>query len=180
MIFKLKTALQKFKSDTRGLAFIESALILPLMFIVLFGLFDLGQAMIINQKITSAAHTASDLITRKSLIDQGDIDNAIGGAQMVIDPYDRDEMGIDIVGIQFDDDDDPFVIWRHTHNMPASASIPNDASGLGVEGEGLVVVIATYTYSPKFSGAIFGDFVMSESAFLRGRRTSTVKFNEDE
>jgi Flp pilus assembly protein TadG len=166
-------------SDQRGLAFTESALILPIMLVVLFGMFDLGQAMIINQKITSAAHIASDLITRKPTITQADLDDAIGGAQLVIDPYNRDNMGVDIAGIKFDDEDSPNVIWRHTHNMSPHPSIPNDADGLGLEGEGVVAVIVTYSYTPKFSGAVFNEFEMRETAFLRGRRTSVVKMEEE-
>lgn len=169
----------RFLKDTNGLAFTESALILPIMLTVLFGLFDLGQAMIINQKITSAAHIASDLITRKSVIEQTDLDNAVGGAELVIDPYNRNELGIDIIGIEFDDEDSPNIIWRHTHNMPAHPSMPNAADGLGLEGEGVVAVVVNYTYTPKFAGALFGNFEMSETAYLRGRRTSVIRLEDD-
>ena len=177
MIFK---HLNIFVRDTRGLAMTEAALILPMMFVLLFGLFDLGQAMIIDQKVTAAAHVASDLITRKSLVSQTELDNAVGGAQLVIDPYDRNLLGIDIVGIQFDDEDSPVILWRHTHNMTANPDLPADADGLGVEGEGVVAVTVKYDYTPRFVGKIFDVFEMRETAFLRGRRTSVVKMVEDE
>lgn len=176
----MKRYILSFLKDTRGLAFIESAMILPLMLTLLFGLFDLGQAIVINQKVTSAAHMASDLIARNSVITQADLDDAVGGALMVIDPYNRDLLGVDIVGIQFDEDDDPAVLWRHTHNMDAEASLPSSASGLGVEGEGVVAVAVRYSYTPRFSGVFVGDFDMREISYMRGRRTSVVKLIAEE
>ena len=178
MIFK--KPIKIFVDDTRGLAMTEAALILPMMFVLLFGLFDLGQAMIIDQKVTAAAHVASDLITRKSLVTEGELDNAVGGAHLVIDPYDRNLLGVDIVGIQFDDEDSPVVLWRRTDNITPDPSLPSAADGLGVEGEGVVAVTVLYTYTPRFVGKIFDVFEMRETAFLRGRRTSVVKMAEDE
>lgn len=179
MNFNLMQTVKSFGADARGLAFIESALILPLMLVVLFGLFDLGQAMIINQKVTAAAHIASDLITRKPTITQTDLNNAVGGAQLVIDPYSRNPLGIDIVGIEFNEENNPVEIWRHTDNMTASNSLVSDADGLGLEGEGVVAVRTVYTYTPVFAGNLFGTFDMEETAYLRGRRTSVVRYNEE-
>ena len=58
MIFKVKKYLYDFWQDNRGLAAMESAILLPLMIIILMGMFDIGQAIIINQKITAASHMA--------------------------------------------------------------------------------------------------------------------------
>jgi hypothetical protein len=169
----------QFKNDTKGLAFIESALILPILLILLFGLFDMGQAVIINQKLTAATYTAADLVTRKSLVDDTDLDNAVGGAQLVIDPYSRDPFGIDIIGIEFDDDEEPVELWRHTDGMSPNPSLLDAAEGLGKEGEGVVAVMGIYTYTPLFSYLFTGDIDMTETTYMRGRRTSVVKHVDD-
>lgn len=174
----IQNLFQQFHNDTRGLALIESALVLPLMIVLLFGLFDIGQALIINQKLKAATYTASDLITRKSTINDDDIDNAIGGAYLVIDPYNRGRLGIDIAGIIFDENDNPNVTWRHTDNMQPDSDIPSDADGLGFEGEGVVAVSTEYAYTPLFSSLFIGDITMKESSFMRGRRTSVVSYEE--
>lgn len=180
MTFKIKNALTTFIKDNRGVAFIESALLLPMMLTLLFGLYDLGQAIIINQKVTAAAHMASDLITRQSAVDNTDINDAYGAAQMVIDPYDRTALGIDITGIQYDEDDIPQEMWRETRNMTQNINIPDDASGLGINGEGVVAVTVTYDYRPFFTQSIIGAFNMSETAYMRGRRSSFVRFIDEE
>lgn len=175
----IKQAFHKFIHDTKGLAFLESALILPVLFVLLFGLFDLGQAVIINQKLTSATYTASDLVTRRSIVTDQDLDNAVGGAQLVIDPYSRAPLGVDIVGIEFDEDENPVSIWRHTNGMNQDPDLPDAAAGLGREGEGVVAVTAIYTYTPLFSNLITGDIEMKETTFMRGRRTSLVRYDAD-
>ena len=132
MIFKENN----FWKNTDGLATVESAILLPIMIVILMGMFDIGQAIIINQKVTAASHMAADLITRKTVIDDGDLDDAYGVAKLIIDPYDRDLMGIDIVGILYDDDDSPSEMWRTQYNRDANINLPASADGLGVDGEG--------------------------------------------
>lgn len=174
----IRNMILEYRQDTHGLALIESALILPILLVLLFGLFDLGQAVVIDQKVTAAAYTASDLITRKTVIVQDDLENAVGGAKLVIDPYDRALLGVDIVGIRFDSDEEPVAIWRHTHNMTENPRLPDSAEGLGAEGEGLVAVTVIYTYKPWFSGLITGNIDMEETSYMRGRRSSVVKMGE--
>jgi Flp pilus assembly protein TadG len=176
MIFK---CLNTYIRDTHGLATIESAIILPMMFVILLGLYDIGQAIIINQKVTAAAHMAGDLITRKVVVDDNDIDDAWGAAQLVIDPYDRTLLGMDILGIKFDDDDDPDQVWRTTRQMAENPNLPARADGLGVNGEGVIAVSTIYTYTPFFSGPLVGDILMEETSFMRGRKNSLVRYEED-
>ena len=175
MIFKLK----QFWKDTKGLATLESAILLPIMIILLMGMFDIGQAIIINQKVTAASHSAADLITRKTVITDSDLDDAYGVAKLIIDPYDRDLLGIDIVGIKFDDDNDPEAIWREQYNMDQNTNLPSSADGLGVNGEGLIAVSATYVFSPYFSSSLIGELVMEETSYLRGRKNSFVRYEEE-
>lgn len=178
MIFNLKTHFINFWIDRRGLATIESAILLPIMIVILMGMYDIGQAIIINQKVTAASHMAGDLITRKTVIDDNDLDDAYGVAKLIIDPYDRDLLGIDIVGVLYDDDDDPEERWRQTYNMDENIHLPSRASGLGLSGEGLVAVSTTYTYSPYFSSPLIGDLIMEETSYLRGRKNSFVRYEE--
>lgn len=171
--------MQHFWRDTRGLATLESAILLPMMVILLMGMFDIGQAVIINQKVTAASHMAGDLITRKTVINDVDLDDAVGVALLVIDPYDRNLLGIDIVGVTFDEDNDPEESWRHTHNMNENINLPARAVDLGVNGEGLVAISTVYKYTPYFTGSLLGEINMEETSFLRGRKNSFVRYEED-
>jgi len=180
MNFNVKANIKRFLDDNSGLAFIEGAILLPFMITLLFGMYDIGQAIIINQKVTAASHMAADLITRKTVINDSDFSDAVGVAKLVIDPFNRDLMGIDIVGIKFDEDSSPTEMWRHTHNMDQTNSLPSSADGLGVQGEGLVAIATIYDYTPYFSGVLVGNFQMQEISFLRGRKNSFIRYEENE
>lgn len=176
MIFNM---IKNFYRDCSGLALIEGAMLLPILLTILFGMYDIGHAIILNQKVVSSAHVASDLITRKVAVDAYDISESISAARLVLDPYDTEPWGIDIVSIEFDEDEVPFTIWRETVDMTAIVNLPANAEGLGLEGEGVVAVAVAYDYDPFFSGGVLGAFRMTETAFLRGRRSATVPMKEE-
>lgn len=172
------SALYHFWRNDRGLAFIESAFILPLFVLMVMGTFDIGQALILNQKVSAASHMAADLITRQGYVSEELIDDTVEAARLVIDPFDRQPFGLDIVSIEFDNNDNPQTVWRRTTNMPADNTLPDDADGLGFSGEGVVAVTAVYQYEPFATGVFTGTFTMTETAYLRGRRNSIIRMEE--
>lgn len=180
MFFNMIRFARRFRSDEQGLAFIESAFILPMFVVLIMGTFDIGQALLLNQKVSAASHMAADLITRSGFITQAEIDDTVAAANLVIDPFSRTPFGIDIVSIEFDEDDDPQILWRNTVGMDPDADLPADADGLGVEGEGVVAVTTVYEYEPFATGIMTGTFTMSETSFMRGRRNSVVRMTTEE
>lgn len=173
--FKIKSALGVFWRNDRGLAFIESAFILPLFVLMVMGTFDIGQALIVNQKLSAASHMAADLLTRQGYVSDDMIDDTIEAARLVIDPFDRQSFGLDIASIEFDNNDNPRTVWRRTTNMPADNNLIDDADGLGFSGEGVVAVTAVYHYEPFATGVFTGTFTMTEKSFMRGRRNAIVR-----
>lgn len=169
---------KRFWKNDDGLAFIESAFILPLFVLMVMGVFDIGQSIILSQKVTAASHMAADLITRNGFISQGGIDDTVAAANLVIDPFDREPFGIDIVSIEFDEDNDPQIVWRETVNMTADGDLPGDAAGLGFDGEGVVAVTTVYEYEPFATGILTGNFTLRETSFMRGRRNAVVRLEE--
>ena len=94
---------------------------------------------------------------------------------MAIDPYNRALLGLDIASIQFVGSGAvPTVMWRETFNMQPNPNAVTRATGLGVQGEGVLVVTARYVYDPVFTSMITEDVVLEEVAVTRGRRSSFV------
>gem|GEM_PF-301290 len=174
----IRRALTRYRRDDEGLAALEAVMLFPIMVSMVFGLYDLGHAIILNQKVVSACHIAADLLARKPAVSDADIQDAIEAAKLAVDPYDRAEFGIDIASILFNEDDDPTVLWRETEGMNANANIPSQATGLGLEGEGVLAVTATYAYTPFFYKMLFNDIKMQEVSFLRGRKTSVIRHED--
>ena len=158
-----------------GIAASEFALVFPVMFIMMLGMIDLGNGLLTNKKVITAAQMAADLVTRELIASDADITDAMTAAQLAIQPLDTTSFGIDIAAIRFlGDNADATVIWRDTQNMPPNGNIEALAEGLGVENEGLIAVTVQYNYEPTFSNTFLNPISMQEVAFMRGRRNSFV------
>ena len=171
MIFKLY---RRYRNEDNGIAAIEFALILPVMLLLMMGLYDLGNALIVNQKMTAAAHMIGDLISRETEVDTATMNDIIGGGRLAIAPYDDIPFGYDITSVEFDADENPEVLWRVADNMTSNSVNINSTAGLSPEGEGVVIVTVAYEYAPMFAEAVLGTIEMRETSFLRGRKSAVI------
>jgi Flp pilus assembly protein TadG len=161
-------------TDRAGTSAIEFALVFPSLLLMLLGVYEVGNAVMADQKTITASQIVADLITRNTVVADDDINNAITAGQLALYPFDTAKFGVDIVSIEFDANDKPQVVWRTTQNMqPDDASVDN-AAGLGTSGDGVVVVTASYAYHPDLGGGVMNDINMHEVTYARGRRTAVV------
>ena len=173
--------IKKFKSyfkNGSGVAAMESVFIFPVLMMLIFGVVDIGAAILINTKVITATQTASDLLTRNNILDNTDIAEATMAAQAALVPfYEAADFGIDIAGIRFIGEEAvPTEIWRETSNMDPNLDAFNRTECLGMEGDGLIIVTVEYSYAPRFSAFITGDRVLRETSFARGRDSAFVAF----
>lgn len=170
-----KTILRYFKRPD-AVAAMESAFIFPVMLVLLFGVIDVGNAVILNTKIISATQIASDLITRKNIATANDINEARMAAEAAMMPYPvADDFGLDIIGVRFTGHEARAEEqWRDTFNMQQNDTAVGQSDGLGTENEGVVIVTAEYRYVPRFAGFLTGDITLREVSFARGRDSPYV------
>ena len=79
--------LQIFNKNEDGVAAIEAALILPVAILMFVGIFEVGQMLLLNQKVYAASHMVGDLLTRKTILDNDDMKEAYAAGQMIVDPF---------------------------------------------------------------------------------------------
>lgn len=172
--------LRRWRSDQSGVALMEAAVVFPILFLMLFGVFDIGNAITTNHKLINSANVIADLLTRAPTVDDTGLNEAVKAGQLSLMPYVVDEasMVVDIVSVEFDENLDPQVVWRETIGKAIPDQRDNDAvdnaRGLGGDGEGVVIVTVVYDYVPTFGSVIIDAFRMRETAYARGRRSSIV------
>ena len=162
------------KNDTHAHAAAEAALIFPVLMTMLLGVFDVGNAILANQKTIRASQVTADLITRAREVVDADIDEAIEAGRLALTPLPITEYGVDIISIRFDEDAMPEIVWRETRNMSALDNILDNVAALAAPNEGVVVVAANYNFTPLFAGFVIDRVAMQELAFARGRLSSVV------
>lgn len=168
--------LQNYINDRRGVAFSEFALIFPILFVLLFGVFDMGNAILVNQKTISSSQIIADLITRQIDVTDIELDEALAAGKLAMQPFSTAPYGVEVMSIGFTGDGDFDVLWRETRNMP---EMPMDEIGMRIaelhqEEEGVVMVAVRYTYRPAFASFVVKEIDMQEISFARGRRTPVV------
>jgi Flp pilus assembly protein TadG len=166
----------KFIHDTAGVAAVEFAMILPVLVTLLLGIVDSGNALLLKKKLMTSSQIVADLVTRNRNITDAQITDSIAGARMAIAPFSTTPLGVDIVSIQFTGTTNPApsILWRETSGGTLNPDVLTIASGLGVAGEGVVIVTTTYRYNPVFLGGMIGTIDMEEVAVTRGRRGPLV------
>lgn len=154
----------------------EFGLVFPLLFMMMLGLWDLGNGIILSQKTIAASQVVADLIGRETTIDDDELRQAFDAGRLAMLPYPTEPLTIDIVSVAFDDEGDPVARWQEDSNggNGVNANLASTTAGLGGPGDGAVAVQTTYTYDPTFAGTILDEFDMREIAFARGRKTAVV------
>ena len=160
--------------DESGLAAAEAAMIFPILLTLLLGTFDLGNAILANQKSIRASQIVADLVTRRSTVDDVDVNEAIEAGRLALHPFDVEGFGVDVISIRFDDEAAAEIVWRETQNMSPYSNALSDVAALAEANSGVVMVVVNYRYKPAFGDFVTGDIEMAERAFTRGRRSAVV------
>lgn len=92
---------REFLRSKKATALIEAAFLFPIYITMIFGIYDIGFAILSRQKVINASQIAADLIARERSIIDAEIDQAEAAALLAIEPLNEAEFGIDIVGHLF-------------------------------------------------------------------------------
>jgi Flp pilus assembly protein TadG len=172
--------------ETRGVAAIEMAFIMPFLLFLYFGLVDLTAMISINRKITYAASVVADLVTQNdTTFASTAIPDYVNAAELILRPTPIADTRVEI--FQFHKDTTTGTIssqWRYktTAGPTCSASIPSTTGmdTLMTDNNDLIVARVCLTYAPYIAGFlgknILGatSFLMSEQIALRPRQSSTL------
>jgi Flp pilus assembly protein TadG len=171
-------AIERWRKGESGVAIMEAAIIFPVLFLMLFGVYDVGHAITTNHKMITASNVIADLMTRGQYVNDSEIDQAIEAGRLAMSPYvlNRDDMMVYIASVRFDNNDNPVVVWDQSFGgIPDDDEAVDRARGLGTSGEGVMVVSLVFDYRPTFGNAVLERFRMREIAYARGRRSSVVE-----
>jgi Flp pilus assembly protein TadG len=175
MFHGLKNFLRQWCCRKDGTAAVEAALVFPLLLVMLLGTYDMGNAILSDQKLIRASQVTADLVTRERSVDSAALDEAVEGGELAMTPQNIETYGVDIVSVSFDNNSNPSILWRETRgNITPDPDILNRVTELAEPNGGVVIVVVEYTFEPIFGDFVFGDIPMQEVAFARGRQSAVV------
>ena len=178
----MKSTFRKFLHETKGIAAIEVAFILPFMFLLYFGLYDLTSVISVNRKVTYSASVVADLVAQnKTSVLKSDIQNYYNAADMVMAPISSAAVRVEVFGYRISGSTIS-QIWKTDNASGSSCGSAPSTSAMGplmVAGNDLVVARVCTTYTP-FASTFLGHEILGEGTMAVGetitqRPRSTLK-----
>ncbi len=167
-------ALRRLARDIRGLAASEFALLLPVMLTMLVGTVEVGNAFIVDRKVTSAVQTASDLVAQARQVTTADLTDIMTAVDLIIRPFDTTQGGTVIYSVVMDAGGNVSVDWSRTSGTGAPSPTTSVPTGLLQPGGSVIVAAMNYRYTPLIGGGFIGNITISDTAYLRPRRQAVI------
>ncbi|MFN4141798.1 TadE/TadG family type IV pilus assembly protein [Aestuariivirga sp.] len=180
----MRTTSSRFRRDQSGIAAIEVALILPVLMLLYFGLFDLTGLITINRKLTYGTSVVADLVTQNELeVSAARIDDYFKAAEMAMSPYDMEDIRVEVHTYRMASGSGAVEhVWGRISGTGPNCQNPSTEGmeTLMTDGNDVVVAVMCTNYRPfiaRFLGEqILGasTFVLREQISLRPRQSSRL------
>jgi Flp pilus assembly protein TadG len=169
-----------FLRNTRGVAAVEFAIILPVMLLLYLGCNELGNGLTIARKVTHVTSTVSDLVTQsKGSISSSEMTNIMNAAAAIMTPYPTTLLRIRVSQYKVDKDKKVTIDWTSTYNNPPALPAANKIdlpSGLKPGGSDIYLISAEvhYAYTPTIGYVMTGTFDIADQFYLRPRTVTKI------
>jgi Flp pilus assembly protein TadG len=182
--------MKQFLRDRRGIAAMEFALVVPILFSLYFMLNETASGMRASRKVTMVSRVMADLSSRASDLTDAMRNDIFSAAVPIMSPYPTTGAGFRITSIRFDATGTGFVDWSEANGsgLPAHArcsatvaitgrSVISVPDGLKIPNTSLILAEAQVKYTPVIGWNITGPIMMADKLFMRPRLSDFVTRN---
>ncbi|ABE61288.1 TadE-like protein [Nitrobacter hamburgensis X14] len=174
------------RRDSRGVAAIEFAMIVPLMLVMLFGTIDVSSGVAVKRKVTLVARTLSDLTSQSKVVGDADITNFLAASYGIMWPYPSapvqatiSELYIDpatsVARVQWSQGSSPRGVGSTV--SISSDLIGKDSSDKTLPGQYLIYSEVSYLYQPIVGYVMAkAGVTLSDTAYTRPRQSMCVTY----
>jgi Flp pilus assembly protein TadG len=172
------TKLRRLLADSRGIAVVEFAFLLPFLLTLFVSTVELGRYLLLTLKLNHAATTVADLATRERELSVATLDNLFQSVQHITNPFEFGPLGVVIVsGVSEDGGGVRTVSWQQrgagSLNAGSEVGLPGELPTLPqdfVVGANQTIVVAEVFY--RYEDWLFGvisDRVIRQVSYYRPR-----------
>nr|WP_225713501.1 TadE/TadG family type IV pilus assembly protein [Bradyrhizobium semiaridum] len=183
-------ALITFKSDRRGLAAVEFAMILPVMLVLFFGTVEFSSGIAVDRKVTLMARTLSDLASQSQSVADSDLTSFFSASIGIMMPYDATPTKAQLSEVFVDATKVAKVKWSKAATIASGSTTATLTTSTRASGQDVTSVIpsallipntflifseVSYTYKPAV-GYVMGKtgINLSDVAYTRPRQSQCV------
>ena len=161
--------------DTRGLAAIEFAMIVPLMLVLFFGTVEFSSGVAVDRKVTLMARTLSDLTSQNTSVTTTQLTNIFNASTGILTPYSASPMNARIVELYIDPNLVVRQIWSATVGTTPPTGTVTVPTALKIANTYLIYSEVTYNYAPLIGYVMpKAGINLSDLTFTRPRQSLCV------
>ena len=173
---QIKACIGRLRTADDGVSAVEFAFVLPTMVMLYLGAFEFSQAITIDRRVTAVSSAAADLVAQAENTSTSELEDVFKAASSIMAPYDASSIEITITSVVADEKNDTTVDWSESndgsgHSQGAPFDVP---SGLTTPLSSVIVAEVSYTYKPIIGRFLTEGITLSETFYLRPRRSQTV------
>lgn len=163
-------------SDRSGLAAIEFAMIGGLVMApMLFAVSEAGLLLMADRRVTAAASALADLVAQDDVITSGEVTDIFDATKKIISETAGTGLQLRVTSI-VDDAGVAKVDWSRSENMAADTpgAVKTVPAGIIVSGGSVIEARISYSYQSPLGFFLQGPKTLSDTFYLRPRRSSRV------
>lgn len=177
MIRTFARTLTRFGRDETGVSAIEFGLIAPFLIALYLGSVQLTLALTADRKVTAAASAIGDLVAQDDFVTNGELTDIFAAGDAILQPFPAAGFDVRVTSVRMNSDSEIYVDWSEgrglaPHPQDARLDIPD---GILAPNNSVILVEAEYLYETPFRELEFGTLVLTDSVYLRPRRSLWVR-----
>lgn len=152
--------------DQKGIAAVEFALFIPLLFTLFLTGFEANRFLLVHQKADRVAYTVADVVTQSKSVTNSQLSMILTSASQIMEPFSFTSEGVVLVSSVYQPDgtDPPSVRWQYSGGgilpRPSQVGDVNDEAQLPGSmalnaRDNVIVAEVFYRYQPLFSIGLF-------------------------
>jgi Flp pilus assembly protein TadG len=181
----LREQIRRFSTNTRGVAAIEFAMLMPVMVMVCFGTIQASTGYSVDRKVSITVRSLSDLISQNATITDTQVANAFATGKAMMSPYNDSALKSKISQVYIE----PVTLlakvkWSKAIGTGAVAHTCNEVvsipTALQVSGTYLIMSEVSYDFQPVVGHDIklkvVPTFTMTDKMYTRPRQSLNVAY----
>lgn len=164
------------RTDPRGVALIEFAIVLPFLLLLFVGGYQLSDAVFAYRKVTQSARAVADLTSQYTQVTDAQLDDILGASRFILSPYPLSSTTLRISQVTISATGAAQVDWSRGRNTtPLAAGSTFDLPAADRQNNTTILVAdVTYNYVPAFASTMIGPITLKERVSMYPRKSTSV------
>ena len=162
--------------DTRGIALIEFAFVLPFLVLLFIGGFQLMDAISAYRKVGGTVRALADLSSQNTTMTTTQADEILNASRQIMAPYSPNNASLRISQITVNASGVATVAWSRALNGTArtTGSAFTMPTGMSTPSKYYIYSEIVYTYTPRIASSLIGTIPLTQTIFMSPRNSEFI------